>query len=109
MIELLFEFGSEVILVVVRGKDVKFGSTTYGAQLADISGMKLDYTGVIREFPDLETRPDWQEIAVERFKEHIKNLNSEEEICSYIIGELEGCGYVAKSKRRDGFRPVNLK
>jgi len=109
MIEVLFEFGNEIIIVVIKGKDVKFGSTTYGAQLADISGMKLNYEGVVEEFPDLKNRLDWEEEAVLRFKDYIMKLNSEEEICNYIIKELESCGYKAKNKKRNGFRPVRLR
>ena len=105
----MFEQGNEVILVVIDGKDIRFGNTAFGSQLADISGMKLDYVGVVREFPDLETNPKWKEEAIERFKEHIRKLKTEDERCDYIIKELEECGYVAKQKRRNGFRPINLK
>jgi len=108
MIEIIFELASEVVLIVIDGDDVKFGSSTFGAQLADISGIKLDYAGVIREFPDLETDDNWKEEATRRFKEHLLSLKTEDEKCDYLIKELESCGYIAKSKRRKGFRPVNL-
>ena len=108
MIELIFELGSEVILVVIRGNDVKFGTTSYGCKLADISGLKLDYSGVCEEFPDLELEDNWREQAIERFKEKIKLMKTEDEICSYIIKELSGKGYIAKKKRRAGHRPINL-
>ena len=108
MIEVIFELGSEVILIVIEGNDVKFGSTTYGAQLADISGLKLSYEGVVREFPDLETADDWKEIATGRFKEKLNSLKGEEAKCTYLIKELESCGYKAKSKRRNGFRTVKI-
>jgi len=109
MIEVMFEQGNEVILVVIEGSYVRFGNTSFGAQLTDISGLKLDYTGVVREFPDLETNPKWEQEAIDRFKDHLKKLKTEEEKCDYIIKELESCGYVAKQKRRNGFRPINLK
>jgi len=109
MIELIFELANEVILVVIDGKDVKFGNTAYGAQMADISGLKLDYAGVCEEFPDLELRDDWQEEACARFKDKARNMESEDEISNYIISELEKHGYTAKQKRRNGFRPVKLK
>ena len=108
MIEIIFELGSEVILVVINGHNVKFGSTTFGAQLADISGLKLSYDGVCREFPDLELEDDWREQACERFKEKIKEMKTEDEIVNYIIKELESQGYVAKKKRREGFRDIKL-
>jgi hypothetical protein len=108
MIELMFELGSEIVLVIIKGRDVKFGSSTYGAAMADISGLKLDYRGVIEEFPDLETADDWREQAINRFKEKIASMNSEEDIATYIIKELSSKGYVPKKKRREGFRPENL-
>ena len=107
MIELMFELGSEVVLVVIKGHKVTFGNTAFGAQTADISGLKLDYNGVCREFPDLELADDWREQACNRFKEKIKEMNTEDEVCNYIIAELEKQGYTIKQKRRDGYRPIN--
>jgi len=109
MIELLFSFGGETILVVIRGKDVKFGNTSYGAQLADISGLKLNYDGVVKEFPDLSNREDWQEEAALRFKDYIANLNSEEEVSRYIIEELKQHGFIPMKKKMKGHRPINLR
>jgi|TARA_Y100000310_G_scaffold339488_2_gene432296 hypothetical protein len=108
MIELIFELANEVILVVIKGKKVTFGNTAYGSQMADISGLKLDYAGVCREFPDLELEDNWQEQACERFKEKIKAMKTEDEICNYVIDELQNQGYKAKKKQREGFRPINL-
>lgn len=108
MIEIIFELGSEVILVVIDGIDIKFGNTSYGTKLADISGLKLNYAGVCREFPDLELEDRWKELACERFKEKIKGMKTEDERCSYIIEELEKQGYKAKNKRRKGFRPTKI-
>jgi len=108
MIEVILELGCEVILVVIRGNDVKFGSTSFGSKLADISGLKLSYKGVCEEFPDLELRDDWREEACLRFKDRINLMESEEEIYSYILTELEKQGYKAKKKKRGGFRSINL-
>tara|TARA_R100000750_G_C2343899_1_gene95424 strand:- start:1592 stop:1918 length:327 start_codon:yes stop_codon:yes gene_type:complete len=108
MIELIFELGSEVILVVIKGNKVTFGNTAYGNQMADISGLKLNYDGVCREFPDLELEDDWREQACERFKSKIEDMKNEEEVCKYIIGELESQGYKAKKKMREGFRAIDL-
>jgi len=106
--EILFQLGNENILVVINGKDVKFGSTEFGAQLADINGLKLDYNGVCREFPDLETRDDWKEEACARFKEKIRNMENEEERAEYLIEELSKLGYTPLKKQRRGHRPVKL-
>lgn len=104
MIEIIFEFGNEVILVKVQGKNVLFGNTTFGAQMADISGLKLDYDGVCREFPDLKDHEDWRGEAIKRFKEKIESMESEEEIVSYLVGDLRKQGYVPKFKQKQGFR-----
>lgn len=109
MIELIFEFGSEVILVVIEGHDVKFGNTSFGAQLADISGLRLDYNGVCREFPDLETSKNWREETINRFKEKVKQYNTEDEISDYILSEFVKMGYKPKSKQKKGFRRENIK
>ena len=108
MIELIFELGSEVVLVLIDGHKVTFGSTSFGAKMADISGLKLDYAGVCREHYDLELRDDWKEVAIERFREKIKAMKNEDEITNYVIEELEKHGYRAKQKRRAGYRPINL-
>ena len=108
MIELMFELGSEVVFVRIEGHKVLFGNASFGNQMTDISGLKLDYKGVCREFPDLEVRDDWKEEAVIRFKEKIKEMKTEDEVSNYIIDELTKHHYVPKSKRRDGFRPIQL-
>lgn len=109
MIKLIFEFGNETILVVINGNDIKFGNTLYGAQLSDISGIKLSYDGVIKEFPDLEGDDNWENEATIRFKDYIKSLKTEEEKAQYIQKELESCGYIGKLKERKGFRPISLR
>ena len=109
MISLLFGFGNEKVIVVVDENNVKFGTTAFGSVLADISGLHLNYNGVCREFPDLETHKDWRGEAIKRFKEKIKSMNNENDVCEYIIKELRSCGYVPESKQRNGFRIERLR
>ena len=109
MINLHFQRANEVILIVINGNNVLFGSTIFGAALADISGLKLDFHGTIREFPDLKEDLQWREKAIERFKKHIKALNDEDKISDYIICELRNKGYIPKLKQKQGFRPVRIK
>lgn len=108
MIELMFSLGNECIIVKIDKNKVLFGNSTFGNQMVDISRIKLDYAGVCREFPDLELSNNWREEAVLRFKEKLKSFKSENETSDYIIDELTRHGYVPKSKRRDGFRPIKL-
>lgn len=104
MQEILFDFATEKILVRVDGHDVKFGSTNYGAALADISGLKLDYDGVIREHPDLEGDDNWKEEAILRFKDKVKSYENEDDIAKYIMDELRNHGYIPRYLQRKGFR-----
>lgn len=108
MIELLGEKKDEKILVRIEGNKVLFGSTSFGAVLADIDGLKLDYEGVIKEFPDLQDNSEWQEIAKKRFKEKIKSLSNEEQISDYIVKDLKKHGFIFKLKCVKGHRPVRL-
>lgn len=105
MIDLLFYFGSEIVLVRVDGKSVLFANSVYGMQFATIDGLKLDYVGTVREFPDLKEREDWKKEAIKRLKAHIKALPNEAAIANYIAGDLANHGYVLKKKMRAGFRP----
>lgn len=109
MIDLLFNQENEIVLVRIQGQTVMFGSTIYGAKLADIAGLKLDFHGTIRSFPDLERDLQWKEKAVERFKKHIKTLKDEDAIADYVIEELRTKGYRPKLKQKQGFRAVAIR
>ena len=109
MIEAIFYYGSEVILVRIEGTNVRFGNSSYGNKLASIDGLYLDKAGTIKEFPDLKDRDDWKQEAINRFKIYIKKLNDEDKICNYIIKELRTKGYIPKYKQTKGFRPILIK
>lgn len=108
MIELTFKQANEIVLVRISGKNVQFGTTTFGAALADISGLRLDYIGTVREFPDLKDDLDWRKKAIQRFKDHISSLSDEEHIAEYIIFELKTKGYTPMLKQKAGFRAVRI-
>lgn len=108
MIDLIFNHGSEVVLVRINGHELTFGSTIYGAMMADISGIKLDFHGTVREFPDLQNDIQWREKAIKRFKEHISKLKDEDKIADYVIEELKTKGYSPKLKQKAGYRPVKI-
>lgn len=105
MIEGLFRFGNEYVLIKVSGNSVLFGNTIFGARMADISGLKLNYVGVCREFPDLENKDNWKEEAIKRFKDKIKSYETEDEIMDYIINDLRKFGYVLVRTQKGGHRP----
>lgn len=109
MIELIFYYGNEVVLIRIENKRVLFGNSTYGAKLAEIDGINLNKSGTIKEFPDLKDNPNWKKEAINRFKMHINSMKDESEISDYIIKELSSKGYIPKYKQLKGFRPVKIK
>jgi hypothetical protein len=109
MIEVIFYYGNDVVIVRITGKKIEFGNSLYGNKLATIDGIRLDKSGTIKEFPDLKDVDNWKQEAIKRFKEHINNLNNEEEVSKYIIKELSSKGYIPKYKQVAGFRPTKIK
>ena len=108
MIEIMFRYVQDYVIVKIEGNSILFGNTAYGAMMASIDGMKLSQTGVIKEFPDLKDSPLWREEAIYRFKQKIKDMSGEEEISKYIIEDLKKYGYIPLYKQRAGFRKVKL-
>lgn len=108
MIEILFRFGPEIILVRIEGTKVLFGNTMYGARLATIEGLALLKAGVEKEFPDLIGDPFWREEAINRFKEKIRDLKDENARAKYIIEDLKKHGYIAKKMNIAGRRSLDI-
>jgi len=108
MIEILFQFVNELILVKIVGNSVLFGNTNYGAQMAPIEGLKLDKSGVLKEFPDLSGDADWRKKAISRFKEKIKSYPTERMKADYIIDDLKKFGYIPTKIQISGRRPQSL-
>ena len=108
MIDLMFRFGSEIILVKVDGTNIQFGNTGQGNKLATLDGLRLSYAGVVKEFPDLKDDSEWRRKAIQRFKDKISTFDSEEEITKYIIEDLKKFGYIPRYKQKAGFRPVKI-
>ena len=104
MIQIIFGFGSEKVLITIRDKDIRFGNTSFGSQMTSIDGLSLDYSGVCHEFPDLESHDDWRGEAIKRFKEKIENFDSEDEIADYLIEDLKKFGYIPEQKQKNGWR-----
>jgi hypothetical protein len=105
MIDVILNFGSDIVMVRIFGHSVTFGSANNGnPMMADISGLKLNKAGVVKEFPDLKDNPNWRVEAIARFKDKIKSLDDEDSIYKYIITELSRFGYKPMKKLRQGFR-----
>jgi len=109
MITILFNFASDKILVTIRGGSISFSSTAMGTIESTIDGLKLDYSGVILEFPELEGKDNWKEEAIKRFKKKIKELPTEQDRADYIIYDLKKYGYVPEQIQKGGHRPKKIK
>lgn len=109
MIDVLLSLGREVILIRVEGNKLLFGNTMFGAQMADIKGLKLDYGGVCREHPDLENSDNWREEAIKRFKEKARTFKTERQKIDYLVQDLIKHGYKPLKIQRKGFRPEKYK
>ena len=109
MIDLFFQHLNEFVLVRIDGHKILFGNTNYKGQLASIDGLKLNHNGVINEFPDLIGNNSWRDIAIQRFKDKIKDMSNEEEIAIYVIDDLKKHNYIPKLKQKKGFRIEKIK
>jgi len=108
MIELIFYFGTEIVMLRINRTSVTFANSEYGAVEAPIDNIKLNHEGVVKEFPDLKDKDDWKGEAIKRFKEKIKSFESEEAIADYLIDDLVKFGYVPKFMMKQGFRRIKL-
>ena len=108
MIGTIFRFMDEVLEIRVIGKDVIFRSSKFGSQFVTIKELRLDKKGVLREHPDLEGRSDWRQVAIDRFREKIKKLETEKKRMDYIIDDLQKFGYVPVAQQKIGFRAKKL-
>ena len=106
-IGIILQFGSETIEVRIEETSVYFRTSQIG-QFATIDGLKLDKAGVMKEFPDLKGKDNWKDEAIKRFKETIKNMNSETERAKYVIDDLTKFGYKPLYIQKKGHRPVKL-
>ncbi len=109
MIEVIFYYGSEVSFVRISRNDIRFATGSSGNKLAPIDGLRLSYSGVCREHPDLELNKEWKQEAIKRFKDKIKSLRTEDDKAQYIIEDLKKHGYVAKFKQKAGHRKEVIK
>ena len=108
MIDIIFTYLSDTILVRIKGNEITFGNTAYGSKLADIGGLRLSQSGVLKEFPELKDEPDWRTLAFLKFKEKFSLLGSEDKKAEYLIDDLTKFGYVPMYLQKSGNRPIKL-
>jgi len=73
--------------------------------ITTIEGIKLDKSGVIKEFPDLKDDEEWRKKSIERLKEHMKKYETEQEKLDYVKLELIKFGWKPLYSQIAGFRP----
>lgn len=103
MIKSTYRFGGEMIEVIVRGNELLFNDMN--GMITTLEGLKLDKTGVLKEFPDLKDAKDWRKQAVERLKKHLRTMGTEIQKTNYVKDELIKFGYEPKMLQRAGHRP----
>jgi hypothetical protein len=109
MIGVIFQFGNQIVEVRVNDLNCLFRvSSQYGGAFVTIDQLRLEKNGVVKEFPDLKENTEWKKIAIERFKEKLKNYKTEEERINYVIEDLKKFGYVPLYKQKNGHRPEKI-
>jgi hypothetical protein len=107
-IGLILQLASELIEVRIDNNIVYFRTANTGGAFATIDNLKLSYSGVVKEHPDLKDVKDWREQTIKRFKDKIKTIDTEEKQATYIIEDLKKYGYKPLYKQKKGFRPIKL-
>jgi len=103
MINGTFSMFGEPTHIVIDGNNFYFIDDN--GKITTLEGLKFDFKGVIKEFPDLEKDDEWKKKAIDRLKEHIKSYKDEVEKLNYVRSELEKFGYKSLYYQRAGFRP----
>ena len=80
-------------------------------KVSSLDGLKFIPSCIVKEFPDLEGKPiaEMKTIAVERIREKVKLLDTEDNITDYLKDDLAKHGYTLVLKQRAGFRPEHIK
>lgn len=107
MIKGTFQIGPDIIEVIIDAGNTMFRDTSSGTTTT-IHGLKLSKTGVIKEHPDLKDDNEWKKKSIDRLKEHIKKLKTEDKKINYIKDELSKHGYTPMFKQKGGFRPKHF-
>ena len=110
--ELVFQLANEMIVVKIEGKIVLFSTSAFNFQkFVPIEGLKLNKEGILKEHPDLKDLPfeQMKQEAIKRFRKLLDSFEHEEDVKLYVIKELEKHGYVLKTIKQKGFRPINVR
>ena len=109
MIGALFEFNGEIIEVRINGLSIYFRNTSTNGMFAPLESLQLSREGTIKEWPDLKDNSEWRTVAIQRFKDKMKQINDEDKQMNFIIEDLKKFGYIPRIKQRAGFRAEKIK
>jgi hypothetical protein len=103
----VFQFGSDIVEAIIDGNNIMFMDVSTG-MITTPEGLRIDRSGVFKEFPDLKDDEEWKKKAIERLKEHIKTFDTSDKKLNYIKNELTKFGYVPLFKQTAGWRPKHF-
>jgi hypothetical protein len=109
MIGVTFEYNSTIVEVRIDKENCLFRTSEFGGALVPIENIRLDKAGSIKEHPDLKNDKEWRQKTIKRFKQKLKELNSETERIKYIIDDLSKYGYKPLFMQRAGHRVIKIK
>jgi len=109
MISTIFQNGSEVIEVRINQTNCLFRTQSTQGGFVPIEGIKLEKAGCIKEHPDLKEDEDWRSETIKRFKQKIKEYETEKQRMKYIISDLTKHGYKPLYYQQQGHRPIKIK
>jgi len=109
MISTIFQYGTEVIEVRINQTNVLFRTQGTQGGFVPIEGIKLEKAGCVKEHPDLKNDKEWKEKTIKRFKEKIKEYDTEKQRMNYVMKDLIKHGYKPLHFQQSGHRPVKIK
>lgn len=107
MILLVMEKDGKLSKIAIDGKALTFTTSDTG-QPVTIDKLHLSKEGCIRENPDLANDEEWRSKSIQRFKDKMEQMKTEEEIADYLIKDLSPLGYLPIYKQKRGFRAVKI-
>lgn len=109
MISTIFQKGSEIIEVRINQTSCLFRTANTQGGFVPIEGIKLEKAGCIKEHPDLKENNNWKDETIKRFKQKIKDYETEKQRMKYIISDLTKHDYKPLYYQQQGHRPIKIK
>ena len=104
--------GEIAVITISHTKITRFARLVNGIPTyTKLEGLQLNPAGIVKEFPDLEGKPllEMRKIALERFKNHLDSLGTEQKCIDYLKLDLYKHGYKMIMIHRRGHRPIRVR